>query len=134
MESVEKDIEAKRNEILKIESDIETLIHSNERLKEQIENQDKQKEKLKQGAMDSFMTMTESSTDIAYKKKLLYMITRLTWHDKALRQNLIKGFVHNTKGDDVSVFEMDAKKCDNPTLISVFLWDYIGSGTAQNWK
>ena len=133
MESVERDIEAKRNEILKIESDIETLVHGNERLKQQIESQDKQKDDLKQVAMDSFMSMTESSSEIAYKKKLLYVITRLTWHDKALRQNLIKGFVHNTQ-NDVSVFEMDAKKCDNPTLISDFLWDYIGSGTAQNWK
>ena len=134
MEALERDIEATNNEIEKIESDIATLAHGNERLKEEIQLQDKQKEDLKQGAMDSFIVMNEASSSIAYQKKVLYMITRLTWHDKKLEQNIIKGFVHNAAGDDVSVFELEGKKYDNPTLISDFLWDYIASGLSSKWN
>lgn len=134
METLERDIEAAKNEIEKIESDIETVAQGNERLKQEIQLQDKQKDDLKQGAMDSFMAMNEASTSIAYQKKVLYMITRLTWHEKRLGQNVIKGFVHNAAGDDVSVFELDGKKYDNPTLISDFLWDYINAGVSTQWK
>jgi len=134
LEALERDIEATNNEIEKIESDIATVAHGNERLKEEIQLQDKQKEDLKQGAMDSFIVMNEASSSIAYQKKVLYMITRLTWHDKKLEQNIIKGFVHNAAGDDVSVFELEGKKYDNPTLISDFLWDYIASGLSSKWN
>ena len=134
MEALERDIEATNNEIEKIESDIATVSHGNDRLKEEIQLQDKQKEDLKQGAMDSFIVMNEASSSIAYQKKVLYMITRLTWHDKKLEQNIIKGFVHNAAGDDVSVFELEGKKYDNATLISDFLWDYIASGLSSKWN
>jgi len=134
LEALERDIEATNNEIEKIESDIAIVAQGNERLKEEIQLQDKQKDDLKQVAMDSFIEMNEASSSIAYQKKVLYMITRLTWHEKRLEQNIIKGFVHNAAGDDVSVFELEGKKYDNPTLISDFLWDYIASGVSGKWN
>ena len=67
-------------------------------------------------------------------KKLLYCITRLTWDEKALKKNIIKGYVYDVNSKDVSVFETDMRKNVSKTTVSDLLWDYIAGGVAPLWK
>lgn len=103
-----------------------------DRLKAKIEQQDLEKNQLKEEAMSSFLAFKDNNSALYEQKKLLYLITRLTWDEKALKKNLIKGYVSDVNSKDVSVFETDGKKIACKTTISDLLWDYISSGTA--WK
>ena len=108
-----------------MEKKIEILMQDCDRLKADIEKQDSEMSELKEEAMNSFAAFEDESSSLSQQKKLLYCITRLTWDDKALRKNLIKGYVYNTQRRDVSVFSADPAKTACKTTVSNLLWDYI---------
>ena len=95
-----------------------------------------QKADLEKKAKDNYLGLEHEVSIIGKQNKTLYLITRLTWDDKAMKKdlNLIKGFVFNKTNNDVSVFETDPKKTNNKTIVSDLLWDYIGAGISQEWK
>jgi seryl-tRNA synthetase len=119
-----------------LEIEIEDLQNTCQRLKENICRQEEAKEKIKEDAMSSCVALQNISTSIAHQRKLLYLITRLTWDEKAFKKNLIKGYVFDHVRNDVAVFETDAKKTQQncSTMVSDFLWDYIGGGVNPAWK
>ena len=119
-----------------LEKEIEEMQKVCESLKSEIKKQDEQKADLEKKAKDNYLGLEHEVSIIGKQNKTLYLITRLTWDDKAMKKdlNLIKGFVFNKTNNDVSVFETDPKKTNNKTIVSDLLWDYIGAGISQEWK
>ena len=128
------EIENKEKNIEQLLENLELSKTDCERLKADILQQDEKLAELKEEANNTFVAIDGAKSTIEQQTKLLYMITRLTWDDKALKKNLIKGYVFNKAKNDVSVFETDAKKSNNKTFISDFLWDYISTGLAPIWN
>jgi hypothetical protein len=119
-----------------LEKEIEEIQKVCESLKSEIKKQDEQKADLTKKAQNNYSDLEQEVSIIGKQNKTLYLITRLTWDDKAMKKdlNLIKGFVFNKTNNDVSVFETDPKKTNNKTIVSDLLWDYIGAGISQEWK
>jgi len=119
-----------------LEKEIEEMQKVCESLKSEIKKQDEQKADLEKKAKNNYLGLEHEVSIIGKQNKTLYLITRLTWDDKAMKKdlNLIKGFVFNKTNNDVSVFETDPKKTNNKTIVSDLLWDYIGAGISQEWK
>ena len=129
---ITKELEEASSNEKNTEKLIKTVDADCDRLKAIIQQQDEEKNQLKEEAMSSFLAFKDNNSALYEQKKLLYLITRLTWDEKALKKNLIKGYVSDINSKDVSVFETDGKKIKSKTTISDLLWDYISSGTA--WK
>lgn len=128
LQKMSEELDAADEASSQIKSNIETLMQECERLTASISQQDDEKDGLKEAAMTSFAEYENVKGLLSWQRKLLYLITRLTWDEKALSKNLIKGFVVDPIRNDVSVFKTDrSTKVENPAIISDFLWDYISS-------
>ena len=134
----QKSIMIQTNEDLKSETNKLEEKCSNEQekcesLKRDIEELKEKLLGLKSGETTYEDEMAEIKTVIEQQKKLLLQITRLHWDEKKMKKNILKGYVCHNNGSDVSTFEMP-HKATNPTSVSDFLWDYVGSGISNTWK
>ena len=117
-----------------IENNTKDLQETCEKLKSNIETLQDKLKGMKSGEVSYEEEMSEIKTSIGQTKKLLLIITRLHWDEKKMAKNVLKGYVNNISGDDVSVFEMPINKTsNNTTMVSDFLWDYVSSGVSDNW-
>jgi len=110
-----------------VEKEIEEMRKICEKLKSDIIEQRKEEKALKKLDRDYSDDVDRATTIIGKQNKLLFLITRLTWDQKMMKTNLIKGFVTKKDGKDVSVFETDPQKTNNRTIVSDLLWDYISA-------
>ena len=119
-----------------LEKEIENMQKVCDTLKSEIKNQDELRIDLEKKAKNNYLDLDRQVSVIGKKNKTLYLITRLTFDEKAMKKdlNLVKGFVVHKTNNDVSVFETDSKKTNNKTIVSDLLWDYIGAGVSQEWK
>ena len=87
--------------------------------------------RLRSGELTYEDEMNEIQSSIGKQKKLLYQITRLTWDEKKMKKNILKGYVCHNNGSDVSTFELPNKS--SKQVVSDFLWDYVSSGISSSW-
>ena len=99
-----------------------------EKLKFNIEELMDKLKGMKSGEKTNEEEMNEIKSNIGQLKKLLLIITRLHWDENKMKKNVLRGYVNNIRGDDVSVFEMPMENASNK---SDFLWDYISSGVSD---
>ena len=97
---------------------------------------DQEVEELKKKAV-SAVDMEKNFPNQKRLQSLLYKGTRVTWgkprKGKANEENIIRGFVCNYNGTDVQTFELDKTNLSKKS-VQDFVWDYIGSGVANEWK
>ena len=80
---------------------------------------------------ESALKMAENIPKLSQCKRLMYKISRLTF-DKN-RENTIRGFVVNTRADDVHSFKFNTEN-HSPQFISNYVWDLIAAGTDDAWR
>ena len=117
-----------------MEEEIKEIQNQCDRLKNDIKEQDKLKANLGKMANSDYMDIKQEVSVMEKKQKLLYLITRINWDEKALKRDIVKGYVVNKTTNDVSVFETNPKKTNNKAIVSDLLWDYIGAGVSPEWK
>ena len=117
-----------------LEEEIKEIQNQCDRLKNDIKEQDKLKANLGKMANSDYMDIKQEVSVMEKKQKLLYLITRINWDEKALKRDMVKGYVVNKTTNDVSVFETNPKKTNNKAIVSDLLWDYIGAGVSPEWK
>ena len=117
-----------------LEEEIKEIQNVCDRLKNDIKEQEKLKANLGKMAKSDYMDIKQEVSVMEKKQKLLYLITRINWDEKALKRDMVKGYVVNKTTNDVSVFETNPKKTNNKAIVSDLLWDYIGAGVSPEWK
>ena len=117
-----------------LEEEIKEIQNVCDRLKNDIKEQEKLKANLGKMAKSDYMDIKQEVSVMEKKQKLLYLITRINWDEKALKRDIVKGYVVNKTTNDVSVFETNPKKTNNKAIVSDLLWDYIGAGVSPEWK
>ena len=118
-----------------LEKEIEEMQKVCESLKSEIKKRDEQKADLTKKAQNNYSDLEQEVSIIGKQNKTLYLITRLTWDDKAMKKdlNLIKGFVFNKTNNDVSVFETDPKKTNNKNIIIKISSKIISGNCYKNY-
>ena len=134
LEKLTREVESTTLSADNLEKEIGEIQTVCDKLKNDIKEQDKLKANLGKKANEDYMDIKREVSLMEKKQKLLYLITRINWDEKALKKDLIKGYVINKTSNDVSVFETDPKKTNNKAIVSDLLWDYIGAGVSPEWK
>ncbi len=104
-----------------------------ERTKARIEQLKTDGKRIKSEVSDNNLAMDSTCASLNTRRQLLFRITRLTWDEKAMDKNIVKGFVVNPLKNTVSVFEADQSMSDTAAICD-FLWDYVASGIHSQWE
>ena len=134
LEKLTREVESTNLAANNLEEEIKEIQNVCDRLKNDIKEQEKLKANLGKMAKSDYMDIKQEVSVMEKKQKLLYLITRINWDEKALKRDMVKGYVVNKTTNDVSVFETNPKKTNNKAIVSDLLWDYIGAGVSPEWK
>ena len=134
IEKLTREVESTNLAANNLEEEIKEIQNVCDRLKNDIKEQEKLKANLGKMAKSDYMDIKQEVSVMEKKQKLLYLITRINWDEKALKRDMVKGYVVNKTTNDVSVFETNPKKTNNKAIVSDLLWDYIGAGVSPEWK
>ena len=80
---------------------------------------------------DSALKTAENIPKLSQYKKLIYQISKMTFDIH--KANRIRGFVMNTRQDDVYTFEFNPES-QSPQFISNYVWELIANGADEAWS
>ena len=80
---------------------------------------------------NSALKNAENIPKLSQYKKLMYKISKMTFDQK--KEDHIKGFVVNTRLDDVHVFDFNTQN-HSAQFISNYVWDLIAGSADKAWR
>ena len=82
---------------------------------------------------DSALKTAENIPKLSQYKRLMYKISKMTFDTR--KANRIRGFVMNTRLDDVYTFDFNkGDKSQSAQFISNYVWELIANGADEAWS